>query len=294
MQSRLSICLYISNHHIAQYLTNILSSTSYFIQLVDSSQELLDLVNSRDVQIDCLVIFRDTTVSSLFNQLYEQETLLPVVIIEAELDTEVFPDKVGTLACLYHSAEVRQPVTTLDNMTKSLDLAIAQFLRLGPSYSLTTSTVSLPEVLVPDKQLSFVLLQQRRLAKKLKERLGYLGVFYKRNPRYFFRNISKIQQEELINYLTKKYRKIVLNYFSDETEINQFIDQFVNKAFFADIAISKILEIHMELIDEFSQQLKIEGRSDEILLDYRLTIIDVLAHLGEMYRCSVPRENLYV
>jgi circadian clock protein KaiA len=68
----------------------------------------------------------------------------------------------------------------------------------------------------------------------------------------------------------------------------------VNKAFFADIAISKILEIHMELIDEFSQQLKIEGRSNEILLDYRLTIIDVLAHLGEMYRCSVPRENLYV
>ncbi|BBA78899.1 circadian clock protein [cyanobacterium endosymbiont of Rhopalodia gibberula] len=294
MQSRLSICLYISNHHIAQDLTSILSNKSYSIQLVYSSQELLDLVNSHDVQIDCLVIFRDTTVSPLFNQLYEQGTLLPVVIIEPELDSEVLLEKVGTLTCLYHSAEVRQLVTTLDDIDKSLELAIAQFLRLGPSCSLVKSPVSLPEALVPDKQLSFLLLQQRRLAEKLKERLGYLGVFYKRNPKHFFRNISKIQQEELIKHLTEEYRKIILNYFSNETEINQFIDQFVNKAFFADIAISKILEIHMELIDEFSQQLKIEGRSDEILLDYRLTIIDILAHLGEMYRRSVPRENLYV
>lgn len=125
MQSRLSICLYISNHHIDQYLTNILSSKSYFIQLVDFSQELLDLVNSRDVPIDCLVIFRDTTVSSLFNQLYEQGTLFPVVIIDPELDTDVLPDKVETLAYLYHSAEVRQPVTTLYDMAKSLELAIA-------------------------------------------------------------------------------------------------------------------------------------------------------------------------
>ncbi|XTZ09828.1 MAG: circadian clock protein KaiA [cyanobacterium endosymbiont of Rhopalodia yunnanensis] len=294
MQSRLSICLYISNYRIAQHLTNILSSKSYSIQLVDSSQGLFNLINSHDVQIDCLVIFRNTTVSPLFNQLYEQGTLLPVVIIEPELYPGVIPEKTGTVTCLYHSAEVRQPVNTLDNMEKSLELAIAQFLRLEPSCSLVRSPVSLPEALIPDKQLSFLLLQQRRLAKKLKERLGYLGVFYKRNPKHFFRNLSKTQQEELIKHLTEEYRKIVLNYFSNETKINQFIDQFVNKAFFADIAISKILEIHMELIDEFSQQLKIEGRSDEMLLDYRLTIIDVLAHLGEMYRRSVPRGNLYV
>ncbi|MGP0128956.1 MAG: circadian clock protein KaiA [cyanobacterium endosymbiont of Rhopalodia musculus] len=294
MQSRLSIFLYIRDHRIAKNLTNILSGKSYSIQLVDSSQELLNLVNSHDVQIDCLVIFRDTTVSPLFNQLYEQGTILPVVIIEPELDPEALPETVGALTCLYHSAEVRQPVTTLDNIEKSLELAIAQFLRLGPSCSLVKSPVSLPEVLVSDKQLSFLLLQQRRLAEKLKERLGYLGVFYKRNPRHFFRNLSETQQEELIKHLTEEYRKIILNYFSNETEINQFIDQFVNKAFFSDIAISKVLEIHMELIDEFSQQLKIEGRSDEILLDYRLTIIDILAHLGEMYRRSVPRENLYV
>jgi circadian clock protein KaiA len=48
----------------------------------------------------------------------------------------------------------------------------------------------------------------------------------------------------------------------------------------------------MELMDQFSQSLKLEGRSDEILLDYRLALIDILAHLGEMYRRSIPREDI--
>ena len=51
----------------------------------------------------------------------------------------------------------------------------------------------------------------------------------------------------------------------------------------------QIIEIHMELIDDFSKQLKLEGRSDEALLDYRLTLIDILAHLCEAYRCSMSK-----
>jgi len=47
----------------------------------------------------------------------------------------------------------------------------------------------------------------------------------------------------------------------------------------------------MELIDEFSKQLKLEGRNDEVLLDYRLTLIDILAHLCEVYRCSIPKQS---
>lgn len=47
----------------------------------------------------------------------------------------------------------------------------------------------------------------------------------------------------------------------------------------------------MELMDEFSKQLQLEGRSDDILLDYRLTLIDAIAHLCEMYRRSIPRES---
>jgi len=46
----------------------------------------------------------------------------------------------------------------------------------------------------------------------------------------------------------------------------------------------------MDLMDDFSKQLKLEGRSEEILLDYRLTLIDIIAHLCEMYRRSIPRD----
>jgi KaiA domain. len=53
--------------------------------------------------------------------------------------------------------------------------------------------------------------------------------------------------------------------------------------------MSQLLEIHLKLMDDFSKQLKIEGRSDDILADYRITLIDVIAHLCEMYRRSIAK-----
>ena len=43
----------------------------------------------------------------------------------------------------------------------------------------------------------------------------------------------------------------------------------------------------MELMDDFSQQLKLEGRSNDIILDHRLALVDIIANLGEMYRRSL-------
>jgi circadian clock protein KaiA len=129
------------------------------------------------------------------------------------------------------------------------------------------------------------------LTRKLKERLGYLGVYYKRNPQLFFRNLSESEKQKLLDLLKFEYREIILNYFANKHDLNQSIDKFTDKLFFTDIAIAQVVEIHMELMDEFAKQLKIEGRSDEILLDYRLTLIDVMAHLCEMYRRSIPNES---
>jgi circadian clock protein KaiA len=117
-------------------------------------------------------------------------------------------------------------------------------------------------------------------------------VYYNRSPKLFYRNLSHEDKEELINLLSEEYRQIILLYFSDDQETNNLIDLFVNRAFFADISVSKVLEIHMKLMDEFAQQLKLEGRNEEILLDYRLALIDMIAHLCEMYRRSIPREEL--
>ena len=98
------------------------------------------------------------------------------------------------------------------------------------------------------------------------------------------------QNDALLRQLKQNYREIILNYFAEEASLSNRIDQFVNTAFLIDLPIAQIVEIHMELMDEFSKHLKLEGRSDELLLDYRLTLIDTLAHLCEIYRRSLPRQ----
>jgi KaiA C-terminal domain len=105
---------------------------------------------------------------------------------------------------------------------------------------------------------------------------------------------NKIQQmttadnEALLEELKSDYRQILINYFTTDKTLKEKIDKFINALFCANIPVPQIIEIHMELIDEFSKQLRLEGRSDESLLDYRLTLIDILAHLCEVYRNSMP------
>lgn len=292
MRTRLSICLYSSDSTLTQRLTNYLSGDRYHLHTIDQPADLLSFVTHHSETIDCLIVLQETAILPLFNQLYEQGTLLPIIIIEPVSAAKDNSSNIDPPTFLYHSAEIHHPMTELDKIPKTIEQAITQFLHLGPSCFIANHPVSPEQEKISDNHQSFLLLQQRRLGEKLKERLGYLGVYYKRDPQYFYRNLSPEDQQSLIKELGDNYREIVLNYFSETIDINQSINQFVNKAFFADISISRILEVHMELMDEFSQQLKLEGRSEEILLDYRLTIIDILAHLGEMYRRSIPRGDV--
>jgi circadian clock protein KaiA len=292
LQTRLSICLYSSDKNLAQSLTHHLSSDRYRLHIIDQAEELLPFLGDHSETVDCLIVKRETSILPLFNQLYEQGSLVPVIIIEEKLKVTEKSSQGDPPTFLYHSAEVHYSVNELDEIQVTIDRAITKFLHLGPSCFITDRSPSSQREMISENHQSFLLLQQRRLAEKLKERLGYLGVYYKRNPKYFYRNLSPEDKKKLLKELSKNYREIVLRYFDEDIDINQSIDQFVNQAFFADISVSRVLEIHMELIDEFSQQLKLEGRSEEILLDYRLTIIDILAHLGEMYRRSIPRGDL--
>lgn len=97
------------------------------------------------------------------------------------------------------------------------------------------------------------------------------------------------EHEVILEKLRLEYRQIMIDYFFQDRELQTRIDKFIHELFIANIPIPKIIEMHMELIDEFSKHLKIEGRSDETLLDYRLTLIDILAHLCEVYRRSMKR-----
>ncbi len=290
LQTQLSICLCSSDKNLTQLLTNHLSGDRYCLHIIQVNN-LIPFLRDHSETIDCLIVREEPSVLPLFNQLYEQGTLLPVIIFREGDDPSTLAN-VEAPTFLYHSAEVRHGVRSLDELQTTIDRAITKFLHLGPSCFIADHSLSSQGEINTENHQSFLLLQQRRLAEKLKERLGYLGVYYKRNPNYFYRNLSPEDKQALLKELMVNYREIILNYFDEEVEVNQEIDQFVNQAFFADISVSRVLEMHMELMDEFSQQLKLEGRSEEILLDYRLTIIDILAHLGEMYRRCIPRGDL--
>lgn len=114
--------------------------------------------------------------------------------------------------------------------------------------------------------------------------------YYKQEFKQFFHQMPLERQQLFLQQLKSDYGQIILNYFNADTKLKEKIEKFINKAFCSNITATQIIEIHMELIDEFSKQLKLEGRSDDILLDYRLTLIDILAHLCEMYRCSIPKK----
>lgn len=238
--------------------------------------------------IDCLVVEATLPLDQIRQRLTTAGVLVPMVVL---LKDSLLPaDQQAILADLaqfYHSGIVPLAWANLANLEGAIHDAIQKFLTLSAdSCALPPAPVANEQILVP----ALLSAQQERLTDKLKARLGYLGVYYKRTPDHFLRNMSQSDRDTLLRQLRNDYRRIVLSYFANDPKLNQNIDAFVTQAFMADISVSYIVEIHMDLMDEFSKQLKLEGRSEEILLDYRLTLIDVIAHLCEMYRRSVPRE----
>jgi circadian clock protein KaiA len=181
----------------------------------------------------------------------------------------------------YHEAEVHLPQDQLEQIAYSVDAAVSRFLRRGLPADATGSAGAV-ELAAADTP------HRWQLPNRLQGRLGYLGVFYKRDPSLFLRNLPKEERQELLRSLERSYRDLLIGYFRDPAAANQAIESFVHSAFFADLPINKVVEIHVDLIDAFWKQLKLEGHKNDFLQDYRLALLDVMAHLCEMYRRSVP------
>lgn len=103
-----------------------------------------------------------------------------------------------------------------------------------------------------------------------------------------FEQMNPKKKQEILQKIRYEYRQILIKYFTNDINQKEKIDKLINTIFCAYVPIPLVIEIHMELVDEFSKKLKIEGRTDysSLLLDYRLTLIDMLAHLCELYRRS--------
>ncbi|WP_375512466.1 KaiA family protein [uncultured Nostoc sp.] len=160
---------------------------------------------------------------------------------------------------------------------KVIDAIIAQFCYL-PVVATTSGKINyLPNLL------------QQNLNKTSTDKYIYVFASHTQKSQQHFPEMTPSEKQGLLTHLKSDYSLILINYFTTDKTLKEKIDKFINTIFYANIPVPQIIEIHMEVIEEFSNQLKLEGRSNEALLDYRLTLIDILAHLCELYRSSISR-----
>lgn len=266
----LTVAALIRDPRLLAACTRWLEGSRCRLEPVDVSGDPLQALEPRRDEFDALLLEQGLLPADACQALREIGLLLPAVVIgEVSGSTEL------------HRAEVHLPPDQLEQLSYSLDAAVSRFLRHGPGLDAGTPSESGAEAGggTPERW---------KLANRLKDRLGFLGVFYKRDPSRFLRNLPSGESDDLVRSLKRTYRDLLLSYFRDPAAANQALESFVNTAFFSDLPITKTVEIHMNLIDDFAKQLKLEGHKIDFLQDYRLALLDVMAHLCEMYRRSIP------
>jgi len=286
----LQVCCLVAEANVNQTkysLTELLPEDRYTLTVVSDLEFLLSLLTKSQNAQDCLVIFGDTNgdVETIVDRLGMVDIFMPTILVLKNLYEQSEHHFEQSEAKDFYRASISISIDQIHDLSTIIDQAIATFIKISPQIRHQIY------VNIPDTPVSESLsVQQQRLADKLNERLGYLGVYYKRDSQSFLRNLFPEDKKDYIERLKRVYRLIVLEYFSQKnSDLNQNIDEFVNLSFFADLSISQVLEIHMELMDELAKQLRLEGRNEEVLLDYRITLIDIIAHLCELYRRSIPR-----
>lgn len=244
MAAQFLIGAFVPTEAVAGSLYQLLSQQSFAVRWSQSTADFNDWVVSNRHRIDCLIVESSQETLIALEFLKQRDILLPALTVGSEaLQSSI----ARAPAVYYHEAVTRLDASDLDGVDEAIHQAVDLYLQLP-----TESKVAASEG-ATDKRLFLLSLQQQRLTEKLRERLGYVGVFYKRRSQNFLRNMSSSERHEFLDKLRQDYRHIILSYFGNDSGINQKIDDFVNVAFFADMSVPKIVEIHMELIDDFFQ-----------------------------------------
>ncbi len=255
----------------------------YELEDLGSQADPLAELDRRREAFDVVLLQQGAFSRDLLEGLIRKGLLLPAVVVG---------DVSGQID--YHEVEVHLPGDQLEQLTYSIDAAVSRFLRRGLATAAEAGDDGASEADAGDAAAQSggsAPSERWRLPNRLKERLGYLGVFYKRDPSRFLRHLPQRERQELLSSLERTYRDLLISYFRDPAAANQALESFVHTAFFSDLPITKAVEIHMNLIDSFGKQLKLEGHKNDFLQDYRLALLDVMAHLCEMYRRSVPPDG---
>ena len=260
----LTVALLLSTPELVEACRQWLPSSRYeSVPLTPSSgADLAEIMAPHQNDFDAVVLEQTLLDDQVRERLVSAGLLFPAVIV-GELKGHVD----------YHPEELHLPGDQLAQLGYNIDAAISRFLRQGRADGRQEDTATRAV---------------GTLSQRLRERLGYLGVFYKRDPSRFLGSLTPDDRKDLLESLHRTYRDLLVSYFSDPAASNQALESFVNTAFFSDLPITRTVEIHVDLIDEFWKQLRMEGHKNDFLQDYRLALLDVMAHLCEMYRRSIP------
>ncbi|MEY3929554.1 MAG: hypothetical protein RLZZ516_1264 [Cyanobacteriota bacterium] len=269
-QPALTIASLLADPRLEKACRSWLKGGRYQLENLGSRPDPVAELEQRREAFDVVLLQQGIFAPETYEALRRQGLVLPAVVV-GEVSGRVE----------YHEAEVHLPQDQLEQIAYSVDAAVSRFLRRGVPSGDGAAGGN------PGGNASATP-GPWRLPNRLSGRLGYLGVFYKRDPALFLRNLPQAERQELLGSLERSYRDLLISYFKDPAAANQAIESFVHTAFFSDLPINKVVEIHVDLIDVFWKQLKLEGHKHDFLQDYRLALLDVLAHLCEMYRRSIP------
>ena len=261
----LTVALVLGSPELVESCRQWLPSNRYehVVLTVAPGETLAVVLGPRQDDVDAVVIEQTLLDVEAKEQLLAAGLLFPAVIV-GEVKGQVD----------YHPEELHLPDDQLAQLGYNVDAAISRFLRQSRADGRQEDSSSSRAV--------------SNHSDRLQERLGYLGVFYKRDPSRFLGSLPPEERRDLLLSLQRTYRDLLASYFSDPAAANQALESFVNTAFFSDLPITRTVEIHVDLIDEFWKQLSLEGHKHDFLQDYRLALLDVMAHLCEMYRRSIP------
>jgi len=274
-EPELTIASLLRDPSLATACAQWLRGGRYQLEAIVPDREPVAALEARGEGFDALLLEQGVLDDATALALRERGLLLPAVVV-GEVSGRVE----------LHEAEVHLPPDQLEQLPYSLDAAVARFLRRGTPSLDTTGAAAIHH---GEEQAAAEGSQERwKLTNRLRGRLGYLGIYYKRDPARFLRLLPQDDCDKLLASLTRTYRDLLLSYFRDPASANQALESFVNTAFFSDLPITRVVEIHMNLIDRFGKQLQLEGHKNDFLQDYRLALLDVMAHLCEMYRRSIP------
>ena len=187
---------------------------------VESGQGVVELLSRQREAVDAVVIEQCLLDDKTREALSSEGLLFPAVVV-GELMGRVD----------YHPEEVHLPGDQLEQLGYNVDASISRFLRQGQKDAR-------PEDGAEQNAIPAMEGSAWKLSSRLQERLGYLGVFYKRDPSRFLANLPPDEQRDLVQSLQRTYRDLLISYFRDPAAANQALESFVNTAFFGDLPIT--------------------------------------------------------